>query len=268
MINAKPAEAQAGITALYNSGAEFLEVDAAVKNFTTTPDKQNPFYAYNIYRLNTTTNLRASKTFTSWLTANNDPRIVSFFGKTNPVAMNQGDFLGTYSKPTVFVQAATDPVQFISAAESYFLQAEAIERYFGGVGAKALYDKGVGAAFAAQGYADKVGPFIQAGGKYEYPAAGTLENKIEAIITQKWAHFAYGCHSLEAFFDRNRTGYPKTSAVYSTDASYVPGQIVYSPNGVTGGKFPKRLLYPDVERSRNKNTPPEVPLTTPVWWAK
>jgi hypothetical protein len=268
MINAKPAEAQEGITALYNSGAEFLDVDAAVKNFTTTPDKQNPFYAYNVYRLNTTTNLRASKTFTSWLTANSDPRIVSFFGRTNPVAMNQGDFLGTYSRPTVFVQAATDPVQFISAAESYFLQAEAIERYFGGVGAKALYDNGVAAAFAAQGYAAQVAPFIQAGGKYEYPAAGTLEDKIEAIIVQKWAHFAYGSHSLEAFFDRNRTGYPRSSAVYSTDASYIPGQIVYTPNGVTGGKFPKRLLFPDVERSRNKNTPAEVPLTTPVWWAK
>jgi len=268
MVNAKPAEAQAGITALYNSGAKFLDVDAAMKLFTTTPDKQNPFYAYNIYRLNSGTNLRASKTFTSWLTANNDPRIVSFFGKTNPVAMNQGDFLTTYKKPTVLVQAATDPVQFISQAESYFLQAEAIERYFGGTGAKALYDKGVTAAFTAQGYADEVAPFIQAGGIYEYPAAGTLENKIEAIIVQKWAHFAYGCHSLEAFFDRNRTGYPKSSAVYSTDASYVPGQIVYPANGVAGGKFPKRLVFPDSERSRNKNTPAEVPITTPVWWAK
>lgn len=268
MINAKPTEAEAGIRALYTNGAKFLDVDAAMKLFTTTPDKQNPFYTYNIYRLNSGTNLRASKTFTSWLTANSDPRIVSFYGKTNPTAMNQGDFLTTYSKPTVFVQKATDPVQFISAAESYFLQAEASVRYFGGTDAKDLYDQGVTEAFAAQGYENQVASFIQAGGKYEFPAAGTLENKIEAIITQKWAHFAYGCHSLEAFFDRNRTGYPKSSAVYSTDASYVPGQIVYPANGVTSGKFPKRMVFPDSERSRNKNTPAEVPLTTPVWWAK
>jgi hypothetical protein len=268
MVNAKPAEAQAGITALFNNGAKFLDVDAAMKEFTTTPDKQNPFYTYNIYRLNSGTNLRASKTFTSWLTANNDPRIVAFFGKTNPTPMNQGDYLSTYSRPTVFVQSATDPVEFISAAESYFMQAEALERYFGGVGAKAAYDQGVTEAFAAQGYADQVAPFIQVGGKYAYPVAGNLENKIEAIIVQKWAHFAYGSHSLEAFFERNRTGYPKTSSVYSTDASYIPGQIVYSANGVTAGKFPKRFVFPDSERSRNRNTPTEVPITTPVWWAK
>jgi len=269
MINAKATEAETKIKDLINSGAEFLDVDAAVKNFSSTPDKQNPFYAYNIYRLNTTTNLRASKTFTSWLNANNDPRIVSFFDSVTAVPMNQGDFLGTYSKPTVFVQAATDPVQFISAAESYFLQAEASVRYFNSVGAKALYDQGVAEAFAALGYGSSVSnPFVQAGGKYEFPAGGTIDNQIEAIIVQKWAHFAYGSHSLEAFFDRNRTGYPKSSPVYSTSPSYIPGQIVYTPNGVTGGKFPKRLLFPDVERSRNKNTPPEVPITTPVWWAK
>jgi len=56
--------------------------------------------------------------------------------------------------------------------------------------------------------------------------------------------------------------------VYSTDLNYIPGQLVYSKNGVTSGKFPKRLLWPDVERSRNTSTPTEVPLTTPVWWSK
>jgi len=39
MVNAKPAEAEAGIKALYNIGAKFLDVDAAMKLFTTTPDK-------------------------------------------------------------------------------------------------------------------------------------------------------------------------------------------------------------------------------------
>ncbi|OQP55945.1 hypothetical protein A4H97_20370 [Niastella yeongjuensis] len=267
MINAHPEVAEAGIRDLYTNNAAFLDIDAAMKLFTSTPDKQNPFYAYNIYRLNTGTNLKASATFTTWLNANNDPRIVAFYDSTDAVPMHQGDFLSKYSRVTTFNQSPTDPVEFISEAESYFLQAEALERYFGGTGAKALYDKGVTAAFAALGYGDEVAPFIQAGGVYEYPAAGTLPEKIEAIIVQKWAHFAYGCHSLEAFFDKNRTGYPRTSPVYSKEASYVPGQFVFSPNGVTGGKFPKRLVFPDSERSRNKNTPAEVPITKPVWWA-
>jgi hypothetical protein len=270
MVNAKPAEAEAGIKKLYSDGAKFLDVDAAVTGFSSTPDKQNPFYAYNVFRLNTTTNLRASKTFTTWLSAKNDPRIVSYFGGRSPIAMHQGDFTSTdptYGSAAVFVQSATDPVHFISLAESYFLQAEARARYFAGNEAQSLYNSGVLAAFSALGYNGTA--FVDPGGIYEYPVSGTLEQKIEAIIVQKWASLAYGCHSLEAFFEKNRTGYPRTSPVYSKDLNYIPGQIVYSINGVTGaGKFPKRLVYPNVERSRNKNTPAEVPITTPVWWAK
>jgi hypothetical protein len=266
MVNAKPAEAQAGIQKLYSDGATFLDADAAVTQFSATPDKQNPFYAYNIQRLNTTTNLRASKTFVSWLQANSDPRILFYFNSATPGVMNQGDYLSTYGRTAVLVQKPTDPVELISTAESYFLQAEARLRYYSGDKTEDLYNQGVEAAFAETG---KDGSsFVAPGGAYEFPVAGSQDNKLEAIIVQKWASLAYGTHSLEAFFERNRTGYPKTSAVYSNVAGYIPGQLVYSPTGVTGGAFPKRLVYPNVERSRNKNTPAEVPLTTPVWWAK
>jgi hypothetical protein len=266
MVNAKPAEAQAGIQKLYTDGATFLDADAAVTQFTETPDKQNPFYGYNKQRLNTPNNLRASKTFVSWLQANNDPRIVFYFGSSTPGVMHQGDYLTTYGRTTVFVQKPTDPVELISTAESYFLQAEARLRYYAGDQTEDLYNQGVEAAFAETG---KDGSsFVAPGGAYEYPAAGSTDNKLEAIMVQKWASLAYGCHSLEAFFERNRTGYPRTSAVYSNVPGYIPGQLVYSPTGVTGGAFPKRLVYPQSERSRNKNTPAEVPITTPVWWAK
>jgi hypothetical protein len=266
MVNAKPAEAQAGIQKLYNDGAEFLDTAAAVTQFAATPDKQNPFYAYNIQRLNTTTNLRASKTFVSWLLANKDPRVLFYFNNANPTPMHQGDYLTTYGRTTVFVQKATDPVELFSKAESYFMQAEARLRYYAGDQTKDLYDQGVKAAFAKTG---KDGSsFVAPGGAYAFPVAGSTDNKMEAISVQKWVSFAYGCHSLEAFFERNRTGYPKASAVYSKNPAYIPGQFVYSPTGVTGGAFPKRLVYPQSERSRNTNTPAEVPLTTPVWWAK
>jgi hypothetical protein len=270
MINAKPAEAQAGIQKLYSSGAKFLDADAAVTGFTETPDKQNPFYAYNIQRLNTTTNLRASKTFVSWLEANQDTlRLQYYYGTNTPIVINQGDYLGTnptYGKATVLNQSPTDPVELISLAESYFLQAEARLRYYSGDQTQALYEKGVMEAFAETGN-DGSG-YIAPGGAYEFPVSGSTDDKMQAIMVQKWASLAYGCHALEAFFERNRTGYPKASAVYSSMPGYIPGQFVYSPNGVTGGAFPKRLVYPNVERSRNKNTPAEVPITTPVWWAK
>jgi len=267
MINAKPTEAQAGVQKLYNEGATFLTTDAGVFGFTDAPGQDNPLYEQNIRQLNTSSNLRASRTFVSWLRANGDTRIVSYFGSTTPNSIHQGDYLGsdaTYATAAVFVQKPTDPVMFISAAESYFLQAEARERYFGGAGAKALYDAGVLAAFSAVGQNGTA--FVN--GVYAYPT-GTLEQKIEAISTQKWASFPYGVHFIEGFFEKQRTGYPRTSAVYSTDASYVPGQFVVSKNSVLpSGQLPRRFAFPDVEVSRNKNTPTLVPITTPVWWAK
>ncbi len=267
MINAKPAEAQAGVQKLYNGGAAFLTTDAGVFGFTDAPGQDNPLYEQNIRQLNTPNNLRASRTFVSWLRANADTRIVSYFGSATPNSIHQGDYLGTdptYSTAAVFVQKPTDPVIFISAAESYFLQAEARERYFAGAGAKASYDAGVLAAFTSVGQNGTA--FVT--GVYAYPT-GTLDQKIEAISTQKWASFPYGVHFIEGFFEKQRTGYPRTSAVYSTDPTYVPGQFVVSKNSVLpAGQLPKRMTFPDVEVSRNQNTPPLVPITTAVWWAK
>lgn len=268
MINTDPQKAESGITALYNSGATFLTEDAAVTQFTSVPGKQNPFYAYNIFSLNTTNNLRASVTFLSWLKLHNDPRIVSYFGSTTATGIHQGDFQNTdpaYGAAAVFVQKPTDPVQFISGPESYFMQAEARERYFGGDGAKELYDAGVSAAFEFWGL--DASSFIAPGGDYEYPSGGTLDDKIEAIIVQKWASLP-GSHALEGWLERNRTGFPRSSPVYSTDPSYVPGQFVIAKNTVIGQNYPKRLPIPDEERSTNHNTPAPVPITTPVWWGQ
>jgi len=268
MVNTKPAEAETGIKALYSSNAEFLTEDAAITQWTTTPNKQNPFFAQNNFALNTPDNLKASVTFISWLNKNNDPRIVSYFGTASPVGVDQGNYLSTnpvYKTATTFVQGATEPVQFISAPESYFMQAEARERYFGGDQAQELYNAGVTAAFSYYGF--DASSYIAPAGAYAYPVAGTLDDKINTIITQKWASLP-GSHSLEAWFERNRTGFPKSSPVYSTDPGYVAGEFVISATSVIGNAYPKRIVFPDNERSRNTNTPPQVPITTPVWWGK
>ena len=262
MVNADPATAEAGIKKLYTDGAEFLETDdAGIMSLVDEPDASNPMYEYNIRKLNTATNLRASNTLMSYLKLNGDPRLSSFYSGT--AGMNQGDYNNSAATTaSVVKQSATDPVYFISLAESKFMQAEARVRYYAGAGAKALYDEGVTAAFEQWG--KDATTFLT--GSYLYPTAGTVAQQIEAIITQKWIS-CFGSHALEAFFERNRTGYPKTSPVYSDDDAYVPGQIVLSKNNVTQGKFPRRLVFPDVEVSRNSNTPAEIPLTTPVWWA-
>jgi hypothetical protein len=268
MVNKKPQEAQAGIEKLYADNAQFLDKDAALTGFTDVKDKDNPMYEQNIRSLNTPDNLRASYTFTSFLTEHNDPRAEFFFGTTSPTPVHQGDYAGTdpsYKTATVLVQDPSDPVVFMSEAESYFMQAESRERYFGGPGAKELYDQGVLASFGETGNDGTA--FIAPGGDYAYPSGG-LEQKIEAISVQKWISCAYGVHYLEGFFEKNRTGYPKTSPVYSTDPAYVPGEFVVSNNSVLGpGQLPKRLVFPLLESQANPNTPALVPITTPVWWA-
>lgn len=268
MINAKPDEAEAGVKSLYNRSAQFLQENAGIlTGFTDAPTQSNPLYEENIRQLNTPDNLRASKTFVSFLEEHNDPRIIDYFGSPNPNTIDQGDFLS--SDPSaltaaVFKESPADPVIFLSAAESYLLQAEAKERYFNGDDAKAKYDAGVLTAFSDLG--EDGSSFIAPNGEYEYPA-GTLDEKIEAIVVQKWASFPYGTHFIEGWFERNRTGYPKSSAVYSSDPAYVPGEFVVSKNSVLpDGEYPKRLVFPDSEKSRNPNTPAEVPITTPVWW--
>ncbi|MGY0039620.1 SusD/RagB family nutrient-binding outer membrane lipoprotein [Pedobacter sp. NJ-S-72] len=270
MINANPAAAQAGINKLFQDNAVFLSVGVGIKTWGGTPNNSNPFYEFNIRRLNTSTNIRASVTFVSWLTEKNDPRIVNYFGSDPVIPMNQGDFAATnaqqptYGDATVFVQSPKDPVWFITKAESYFMQAEALERYAGGSGAEAAYNNGLQAAF------DQAGKTLSGdlATTYAYPAAGSLENKIEAIITQKWASFP-GTHDIEAYFEQQRTGYPKFSPVYSTNPAYIPGQLVIiTPNSVTAGLPPRRLVLPAAVTDRNSNAPAAVPITTKVWWAK
>ncbi|HUZ60588.1 MAG TPA: SusD/RagB family nutrient-binding outer membrane lipoprotein [Hanamia sp.] len=268
MVNANPSEAEAGITAMYNNGATFLNEDAAVTNFTNAPGLDNPFFEQNQRQLNTTTNIRASTTFVSWLEANHDPRIEYYFGSATPNSINQGDYHGSdpsYQTAPVFAQSPTDPVEFISLPESYFLQAEADLRYFGGLNTQFLYNQGVLAAFAQLGLDGS--SFIAPGGAYAFPVSGTMDQKLEAIIVQKWASCAYGCHGIEAYFEKNRTGYPVSSPVYSTDPSYIPGQLVIAKNSVLpAGMVPKRFVFPYDETSRNTNSPAPVPSTTKVWW--
>lgn len=278
---ARPSVAQAGITSMLNSGAQFLDVDAAMTGFTDAPNISNPFYETDRRQLNTKLNIRASTTMYSYLEVNSDERINTFYGSGLP--LNQGNF-DTNDDPTSFSVINLSPlsdIYFISAAQSYFMQAEALERYSGGTGAKAAYDAGITAAFnKAPNFYDNslsednqtwvfdapydAAPYIASGGVYEYPSGG-FDDKLKAIITQKWIA-SFPDNGAEAFFEWHRTDIPEVSSVDQDDLAYVPGEFAVSVGGTLGTGFPQRLLYPNTESSRNANTPTVVPVTTPIWW--
>lgn len=292
---ARPGVASAGITAMINSGAPFLTIDAGVglggDVFEDEASLSNPLYESDRRQLNTQNNLRASTTMWSFLTANADPRLEAFYQTVDtngdPLGpLDQGDYNSQAPPASISLAdiSPLSPVYFISAAQSYFMQAEAMERYNSGAGAKALYDAGVVAAFRkspnfydnsqAEGSQTWIfsepydgAPFIAPGGAYEYPSAGSLQDKLKRIIVQKWIA-SYPDQGYESFFEQHRTGYPEISAIPQSDENYVAGQWAYSVEGLTGGVFPQRLVYPNSELSRNSNAPEIVAITVPIWWNK
>lgn len=273
---ARPSVAESGITAMLNSSASFLTTDAAIAGvFVDEANLSNPLYETDRRQLNTATNLRASTTMYSYMSANDDTRLAAYYGPGNP--LDQGDYNSAAAPNSVSVAnlSPLSPIYFISAAQSYFMQAEAMLRYNGGNGVKELYDAGVLAAFDKSPVFDNTtfaiietldgSPFIASGGAYEYPSSGSFDEKLTAIITQKWLA-NYPDNGYESFFEWHRTGIPSTSQVAQSDDDYVPGEFAYSVNGATGGIFPQRIVYPNTELSRNENAPTIIEITVPVWW--
>ena len=284
MMYVNPTIAQAGIEALFVA-PNFLNEDAALKFFVDEENQDNPLFASNNRKLNVSTNLRVSATLFRYLEANGDPRLDELISE-GTLPMPQGGF----NIPTpgdldvtdvaIFKLQATDPVYFISYVESLLLQAEAVARGWGTGDDKALYDDAVAASFARFGLSDTAAFMIDS--VYTYPADSTFEGNIigtnhylgkqEAIMMAKWAAFA-GSQCMEMFFEINRTHYPRVSTIPSWDvpgktynASYVGGRLTYSLEGVTGGLFPKSLVYPQYEVSLNSNFPGQRSVTDKVWW--
>jgi hypothetical protein len=249
----------------------FITADAKMTSFADEQAKRNPYYEIQVDRLGGV-NQAASNSIIKYLVDNSDPRIENYFviGSTGQwVAKEQGDFanrdipMGELAQPNMM---ATSPVYFFTVSEVNFLIAEANLRFNGGAGAQAAYEAGIQASFDMLGASG--GPATYgSGGAYEWNSGGTTDEQWAQIMTQKWVAMC-NSQNLEAFFERNRTGYP----VYATAGTVGnPGELTVSIASVlsTGGG-PQRLLVPDVEVARNTNAPaqPAGGIGEKVWWAK
>ena len=101
--------------------------------------------------------------------------------------------------------------------------------------------------------------FVSAGGAYEYPVAGSFDDKLEKIIIQRWIA-SYPGNGFESFFTQLRTGYPEVGSGV--------GNFTYAIEGITGGLFPQRIPYPYDETVNNKNSIAVKKLTVPTWLNK
>jgi hypothetical protein len=235
--------------------------------FTDEVFNQHPLFA--TYQALTEDNLVASQTAMNYFSNTDDPRVDVFYQRAI-AAPNQGAHAGiaqgngtnlinqnanSYSKPGPEIGGPVGgedaPVVFMSAAESYFLQAEAVARGWGTGNAQTLYNQAIQASFLRWGFTLAEANTFQAQSTVAFPAAGSIEEKIKAIIIQKWASMA-GTQNLEAWTEWRRTGYPNIFAL--------------SVSSNIGNKFPARILYPDSEVTRNPNTPAQKTVSDKVWW--
>ena len=266
---ARSTVAQEGITKILN-GESLLTTDAALDIFEDVADRSYPLYETNIRQLNVSTNLRGSHTFITYLLDNEDPRIDAFFiaGSGGHFGLRQGDFdaLSTDiapDAPDVAIFEPTTAFYLFTTEEVNFMLAEAHLRYGNSGDVIGFYNAGVMQSCARHGVNGD--GLVSDGGSYAYPD-GSFDDNLQAIMMQKWVSMVE--RGYESFFDQNRTGIPGISSVGGEDPNYVPGEFTYSIGGVTNGLFPKRLIFPDLTRRNNSNTPVEQPITEPVWWAK
>jgi len=271
-------KAQAGIEALSTSGAQFLTAGESVRiDYTTTAGNTHPYFSF-VVGVGGTQNLVASNTAIDNFIANNDTNRLAVLYAPSPAGVIQGIPQGAYnlpaSTPVSFPGTLTgantdDPntaaadVILVSDYESYFLQSEAAARgWLTSTGtAEDLYKDGIQASFDALGFTDHSDPAVYDGSgnllylsepAVVFPAGGSLEDKIKAIITQKW-YAICGTQGDEAWIEWRRTNYPDF--------------FVQSANNIMGASvWPYRLFYPSTEVTRNINFPGQKTIDTKVWW--
>jgi Starch-binding associating with outer membrane len=261
----RPAVAEAGIKALYTANAAFIgEGDEAKVRFTTTQFNENPLYAH--FKALGEQNVLASETALDYMLNHDDARVDAFY-RPAEAAPNTGNQVGIvqgngknltgnlsdlmFSKPGTDIAGQAAPVVFFGEAESLLLQAEAIVRGWGTGNAQTLYNNAILLSFKRWGFSQADYNTYVAHADVVFPAAGTAEQKIRAIILQKWVSLD-GTENVEAWTEWRRTGYPDIFTISATANN--------------GGKFPARLLYPDSEVTSNPNTPPQKNITDKVWW--
>ena len=251
-------------------GVDFIQPgETAQQNFSSVGGQQNPLYgAIAGPVLQATQNLVASSTAVNFFRDNHDPRLEAFYNPVGAdvVGIPQGSFNNppttTVSAPSTATgadagdaQSALAPVKLMTDYESSFLQAEAAARGWISGDATTMYNAGITQNFLAYGLASSDASDYYVQPTVAYPTAGSVDVKVKAIITQKWAAMC-GNQTIEAWTQWRRTGYPSFFTI--SEASIIGA-----------GRVPGIFLYPTSEMTRNPNAPKSNHFVyDKVWWAQ
>ena len=230
----------------------FLEEDAAFDNFADQTNKSNPLYESDRRQLNTPLNIRCCSDILKVLDAE-DGRLAYYYEPKADGSIAGGPY-GVSASPDntcLFALYPTEAVYFSTVDEAEFLKAEAYARLDNAAEAQKAYEAAIAAAFARVGVSGAK-DFID--GAYAFQA-GSSEEMVKQIITQKWASNAHGL-PWESWFDINRTGYP------------VRGEVLTDAHGVLDSGYPMRFIYSKTSADYNPNSPTPVGVNVKMWWHK
>jgi hypothetical protein len=244
--------------------------------YQNSTGKINPFYA-NFHTVTAATTsvsyYRANQYAVDFYNSTGDNRMASFYDPVN------GSFAGNFDgDPASVSNAETSgvgagllkgPAQnewILSDFESLFLQAEAAQRGWITGDPQALYESAITQSFiylyqdgsntitdtALHPAADATALYTSGTDDVDWTAS---TNKLEAIITQKWAALN-GINWVEAWTDYRRLGIP------NLPISEAPTHVV--------PQIPVRYLYPQSEYNTNAANTPSLPanaqFTNKIFW--
>ncbi len=246
-----PVTAQAGIAALYANAATstFLGTgDDAFIGYGYNAGNENPLYADGV-GLNYTENFIACNTCLDTMRAEADPRIGIFYELSSLYGVDTGLVCGLfvgvpyqgYSYPSQYVAgdvqntaSGNAPENLLTSNESLFLQAEAAARGWSGATAgmdDSLFKQAIAANFnyynsafndvTGNSGASAFATYWSSGAYWtRYPATGSVAQKVQFIITQKYFSMC-GNQGFEAWTEWRRTGYPNWFT-YSKSTAIMP----------------------------------------------
>jgi len=193
-----------------------------------------------------------------FLSATSDSRIKFIYEEpqTGHLGVEQGE-IGEQFAPefvsnlgTGILRGPTQASVLYTAAESYFNQAEAALKSLMMGDAKLLFENGIQASFTYLGAGDASQYYSQSLNLVGWDAS---ENKLEAIITQKWIA-TNSIDAIQSWFDYSRTGFPSNLPIST---------LALTPDR------PVRLAYPSSEVTTNGENLPAQPdvFNSKIFWA-
>ena len=273
-----PAYATSQITALVNSGAEFMTSndDSFKMPFLAEASRQNPIASIEGGQFRNA--FFPNRFLVNLMNTNSDPRRANYFVpfpyNSSPAAYKgasvedassvaysrlssylKGD--ATYNNVVVNADGSiTDgsitwsgsaPTRLLTFAEYNFIRAEAALTLGAPGDAQAFFEAGIRASMTDAGVAAAaIDEYLSRMGTL----TGTQEQMLEQIINEKFvANFGV---VMENWTDWRRTGYPAITRVPSSIAAY--------------DEIPRSLVYPLSESSSNPNTPARTDMLSRVFW--